>query len=294
MNFVKYILENDLGSIETNYSFKELTTIGTGGRIRFLYSPNSVDSLCKAFKFINDNDLKYFILGNGSNILASDDFFDGIVINTKTLPTYLDIYEDYISVSASYPTTKLAYDLAKLELGDLSFLGGIPGLLGGAIFNNSGAYGSEIKDVIIDVTYINKAGKLVTIERKEIGFNYRDSIFHGYKCIIASARIKVNKIKTFDRLEERLKKRKQSQPHEYKNMGSIFRNTPLIESWKVIDFLNLRGFTINGAKISEKHTNFIINYNNAKSSDVLTLIELIKKRAKLELGINLKTEITII
>ena len=270
------------------------TTFRIGGPADYFLVPSTYEEIGAILKIRKEEQVPYFILGNGSNILASDDFFDGIVINTKTLPTYLEVYEDYINVSASYPTTKLAYDLAKLELGDLSFLGGIPGLLGGAIFNNSGAYGSEIKDVIIDVTYINKAGKLVTIERKEIGFNYRDSIFHGYKCIIASARIKVNKIKTFDRLEERLKKRKQSQPLEYKNMGSIFRNTPLIESWKVIDFLNLRGFIINGAKISEKHTNFIINYNNAKSSDVLTLIELIKKRAKLELGIILKTEITII
>ena len=294
MNFVKYILENDLGSIETSYSFKELTTIGTGGNIGLLYSPNSITNLGKAYKFINDNNLKYFIIGNGSNVLASDRFFDGIVINMKSLKPFIEIYDDYINVSSSYPTSKLAYDLSKLGLGDLSFLGGIPGLLGGAIYNNSGSFNYEIKDYIIDVTYIDKSGKLITIENKDIGFEYRSSIFHDYNYIIISAKLRVEKIDTFDKLNEQLAKRKSTQPLEYKNMGSIFKNNTTIEAWKVVDMLNLRGFTFNGAKISEKHTNFIINYNNATSEDILSLIEIIKKRAKLELGINLDTEITII
>lgn len=294
MNFVKYILDNDLGCIETNYSFKELTTIGTGGKIRYLYSPNSIESLCTAFKFINDNNLKYFVIGNGSNILAHDYFFDGIVINMKSLEQVFEVESDYINVSSSYPTTKLAYELSKLEIGDLSFLGGIPGLIGGAIYNNSGAYGKEISEYIIDVKCVDKNGKINVFSNEDIHFSYRSSIFHSNKYIILSCRLKIIKISTTEKLNELLTRRKMTQPLEYKNMGSIFKNKSIIEAWKIIDLLNMRGFSINGAKVSEKHANFIINYNNASSSDVLALINLIKKRSKLELGITLETEITII
>ena len=294
MDIIKYILENDLGTLETNYYFKDITTIGTGGLIKYFYTPNNENSLCKMFKFVNDNNIKYFIIGNGSNVLASDDFFDGIVINMKKMPIYLNVFEDYIEVSSSYPTTKLAYDLAKLELGDLSFLYGIPGLIGGAIYNNSGAYNKEIKDYVLEVKCINKNGEIIAIENRNLGFDYRSSIFHFYNCIIISVKLKIERVVTIDKLDNILRKRKDTQPLEYKNMGSIFKNNLLVDSWKVIDLLNLRGFTFNGTKISEKHTNFIINYNNSTTNDILSLIEYIKKRAFLELGITLETELTII
>ena len=294
MNFEKYVLDNNLGLIKTNYSFKELTTIGTGGNIRFLYCPNSIKSLCLAFKYINENNLKYFIIGNGSNVLASDDFFDGIVISMKSLSSFIEIYDDYINVSSSYSTSKLAYDLSKLELGDLSYLGGIPGLVGGAIYNNSGAYNKEIEDSIIDVTIINELGEIITLTKDNLDFKYRHSIFHNKKNIIISARFRVEKIQTIDKLKEQLKKRSITQPLEYKNVGSIFKNNSTIEAWKIVDMLNLRGYRLNDAMISQKHANFIVNVSNATSTDILTIIDLVKERAKSELGITLNTEIIII
>ena len=184
--------------------------------------------------------------------------------------------------------------MAKLSLGDLSFLGGIPGLIGGAIYNNAGALNKEIKDTIIDVSYINTDGKIITLCKDELRFGYRYSLFHELKGIIINAKLKVSKIETLDILKEQLLIRKNKQPLECKNMGSIFKNCKDIEAWKVVDRLDMRGFSINGAKVSNKHTNFIINYENATSADILALINLIKKRAKSELGINLDTEIIII
>ena len=294
MNLIKYILENDLGCIETNYSFSELTTIHTGGLIRYLYTPSDVSSLAVAFKYINDHNIKFLILGNGSNILASDNYFDGVVINMRKMPTYLDIYADYIDVSSSYSTSKLAYDLAKLELGDLSFLGGIPGTIGGAIYNNSGAFNKSIGDFVISVTYITKSGVVDTIDGVDIDFSYRNSIFHYYDVIIVSAKIKVSKVNTTEKLEEYLSIRRKTQPLDEYNMGSIFKNKKTIKAWEIIDLLRLRGFKVNGAKISEKHANFIINYNKSTSRDIVCLIELIKRRALNELGIELETEVTII
>lgn len=292
--FSQYVIEHNLGRIENNVSFKELTTIGCGGRIKVLYTPNSLDSLKMVFGYINEHEYPYFILGNGSNVLASDRDYDGIVLQLKKMEYSFEVKGDILECSAFYPTIKLAHELALLELGDLSFLGGIPGLLGGAIYNNSGAYLDEIKNHLLDVTYINSAGKLVTISKEECAFGYRKSIFHYIPGLIVSARLKLTKVKTLELLEKRAKERRLAQPLECKSMGSIFKNNPLISAWKVVDALGMRGFQMNDAAVSAKHANFIINLGNAKSNEILSLIHLIQKRAELELGIKLLCEITMV
>lgn len=294
MNFNEYVVKNNLGVVENGYTFQELTTIGCGGEIHTLYTPNSIESLQQAFSYIIENDLKYFILGNGSNVLAMDHEYDGIVIHLRKMPYSYTVEEDILTCSAFYPSMRLAYDLAKEEWGNLSFLGGIPGLMGGAIYNNSGAYNDDISQHLIDVTYMNSSGKLVTISNRDCAFAYRKSIFHYIDGIILSARFKVFKMKTMDILERRAKQRKLSQPLESRSMGSIFKNNPLISAWKIVDALGMRGFHLADAAVSAKHANFIINTGNAKSSDILHLIELIQKRAELEFGIHLTYEITIL
>ncbi len=294
MSFEEYVIKNNLGTIENGVRFAELTTIGCGGKIRTLYTPKNLEALLQAFQYIEEHELSFFLLGNGSNVLASDREYTGIVIQLKKLPYSYRIEDNILTCSAFYPTSKLAYDLALEEWGDLSFLGGIPGLLGGAIYNNSGAYKEDIQKHLIDVTYINSAGKKITIPNKDCAFGYRKSIFHYIDGIIISARFKVKKEKTLDILQKRAKQRKLSQPLETKNMGSIFKNNPLIPAWKVIDALGMRGFHLEDAAVSAKHANFIINTGNAKSSEILRLIELIQKRSELEFGILLSYEITII
>ena len=125
MNFIDYIIIEDLGSIETNTSFKDLTTIGCGGDIDVVYVPKSIEALQKAFKYIIGNNINYIVLGNGSNILARDERFHGVVILLKKLQYDFKVEGDILECSAFYPTMKLAYDLKDLEVGDLSFLGGI-------------------------------------------------------------------------------------------------------------------------------------------------------------------------
>jgi len=294
MDFNTFIEANDLGNVDNGVSFKSLTTIGTGGLIKHVYYPKNIDSLARAYKFIIDNNLKHLIIGNGSNILARDNFYDGIIICVKKMPSYLKINDDYIIASAFYPTIKLAYDLAEKRLGDLSFLGGIPGLLGGAIYNNSGAYNDNISNHILNVKYIDTAGKIIEINNEECAFGYRKSRFHFIEGIIIEAKLNISHIETMDILEKRRRARQMSQPLNTKNMGSIFKNNPLIPSWKIIDALNMRGFQIGNAIVSSKHTNFIINLGDATSSDILNIIELIEKRSKLEFGIDMIKEITIV
>lgn len=294
MNFEQYVLEHELGCIENKYKFKDLTTIGCGGSIQTLYTPNSIESLQKAFAYIMEHELKYFILGNGSNVLALEHPFDGIVIHLRKLHYTFTIQDDILECSAFYPTIKLAYELATKQIGDLSFLGGIPGLLGGAIYNNSGAYRDNISNHLLDVTYINSNGELVTVPQDSCAFGYRKSIFHYLDGIIISARFKIKPMETLEVIERRAKERRLAQPLETKNMGSIFKNNPLIPAWKVIDALGLRGFELNDVAVSAKHANFIINLGNAKGNDVLSLIQYIQKRSELELGLKMIFEITVV
>ena len=294
MTFITYIIDNALGDIEYNKSFKDLTTIKCEGKIKWMYYPNSINSLRKAYKYIVQNNIKYFIIGNGSNTLCISDYFDGVVISLKKTERSLDVFEDYIEVSSNYNTISLAYDLAKQKLGDLSFLGGIPGELGGAIYNNSGAYSDNIANHLISLKYINTKGDIIEIKNSMCAFSYRHSIFHHIEGIIISAKFYIKNVETNEILEIRRKKRIETQPLDERNMGSIFKNNSLIESYKIIDLLQMRGYSFNGAKVSEKHCNFIVNSGNAKGKDILFLIELIQKRALLELGISMQYEITLV
>jgi UDP-N-acetylmuramate dehydrogenase len=294
MSFITYIIDNKLGDIEYGKTFKELTTIGCGGKIKWLYYPNSIKNLRVAYKYIISNNIKYFVIGNGSNTLSISDYFDGVVISMKRLEMSLVINDDYIEVSSNYSTISLAYELSKLKLGDLSFLGGIPGEMGGAIYNNSGSYKDNIANHLISLKYINTKGEIIEIKNSMCAFSYRHSIFHHINGIIISAKFYIDKIETEELLDLRKKKRMETQPLDKNSMGSIFKNNDLIESYKIIDLLNMRGYSINDAMVSEKHSNFIVNNNNASGKDILNLIELIQKRALLELGIDLRYEITLV
>ena len=294
MTFVRYIIDNKFGDIVYNQTFNELTTIGCGGVIKWLYYPNSINSLRWAYKYIIDSNIKYFILGKGSNTLCISEYFDGVVITFDQIPEMLNIYDDYIEISNNYNTAKLSYELATVELGDLSFLGGIPGTLGGAIYNNSGAYNDCIANHLISLKYINTSGNIIELKNSMCAFSYRHSIFHHIEGIIISAKFNITKIDTMEILEKRKKQRLDTQPIGTKNMGSIFKNNPLIPSYKIVDMLNMRSYNINDAYVSEKHANFIINKGNANGKDILNLIELIQKRALNEYGIKLEYEISLV
>ncbi len=295
MDFTKFVIDNNYGEVITDSSFKYICSIGTGGGIKYLYLPNSIDSLCQVFRFINFYNFKYIVIGNGSNILPSDELYDGIVIMFSSLENFLIVNEENIECSAFYSAMKLSSDLAKMHIGDLSFMCGIPGLIGGLIVQNSGAYNDEIKNHIISVKYINSFGDIVSINKEDMNLGYRDSIFKHIKGIVISARFNINKnISTMDKIISRNKSRRLTQPLEYKNMGSVFKNLDDILAWEVIDKLDIRGLSCNGAMVSDKHCNFIINLDNAKSCDILFLINKIKQEAKDKLNILLVPEVIIL
>lgn len=290
-NLKEYILANKLGTIYENASFKNLTTLGIGGLIKYLYIPNSISSLIKSYKYIFEHNIKFFIIGNGSNILVDDKYFDGIVISLRKLNNF-SVIEDILKIEAGASYIDLVY-LLKNNIGGFEEIATIPGTIGGMIYGNAGCFKKEISDILIDVTFIDSNGNIKTIENKDLNFGYRYSIFKENKFLILSATFKINHNSDYNYYKYLMNQRRLKQPIGEKNAGSLFKNKFELPCWKIIDLLNLRGYCINDAAISTKHANFIINKKDSTFFDMYKLINLIKEKAEL-LNYNLELELEII
>ena len=286
----------DLEILE-NICMSNYTSYKTGGIAKYLVYPNTLESLIELIKYIKNNSIKYFILGNGTNIIFTDDFYDGVVINLKKLNNLL-ANKNTIRVSSGFSLQKLVSISVEKSLSGLEFAAGIPGTVGGAIYMNAGAYGSAMSDIIDEVTYLEN-DEIKTKKREELEFGYRKSYFKKNKSIIIlSTKIKLkpgNKKEVQDIIKEYTEKRIKTQPLEYPNAGSVFKNPDNISAGSLIEHkLNLKGYNINDAYISTKHANFIINKGNAKSKDIIKLIKEIQKEALEKEKINLELEQEII
>lgn len=282
----------EFGIVLENVSLKDYNTYKIGGIAKYIVKPNSIDNLIKLINYLDKNSIKYIVLGKGSNVILPDEDFDGAIILLDNLNKFI-INNDIVEVEAGINLGTFIMNLINNNLGGLENLCGIPGTLGGAIVGNAGCYGNVISDYLIDVTYLEN-GIIKTVLKKKCNFSYRDSIFKKDKNkIILSCRFKLinsNKDTMLEIVKEHTLKRKNSQPLEYPNAGSVFRNPENTSAGKLIDDLNLKNYHINGAYISSKHANFIINKDNAKSIDIINLINYIKNKVKKETGIELILE----
>ena len=287
---------NLYGEVLENVSLKDYNTYKIGGKTRYLVKPYNIDSLKELLNYIKNNNLKYMIIGNGSNIILPDSDYDGVVILLSKL-NEIKIVENTVNAFCGVSLTYFVNELVKNNLGGLESLSGIPGTLGGAIFNNAGCYGQTISDKLDSVTYLEN-GEIKTINKEECNFSYRDSIFKQNKnFIILSAKFKLdykNKEEMLNTIKENMIKRNTSQPLNYPNAGSVFRNPTGYSAGKLIEDAGLKNYHINGAYVSDKHANFIINKDNASSADIIELIEYIQKEISEKYNIKLKLEQEII
>ncbi|MCK5122742.1 MAG: UDP-N-acetylmuramate dehydrogenase [Candidatus Pacebacteria bacterium] len=306
--------------IQKNILLSEYTSFKIGGLAKYFCVIKNSDEIKEALEFAGENKLKVFILGGGSNLLISDEGFDGLVI--RIMNQELRIENNEIFIDSGLSLIKLVNESVKNNLTGLEYLAGIPGTVGGAIVNNAGAFGKCMGDVVESVEILNIKYWILDIKKlnnKQCDFSYRDSIFKKEKkCIILNAVLKLNKgnqEKSKKIITEILKSRKEKQPLEYPSAGSVFKN-PVVDDkhlenlmikcpelkgivenntipagWLIEQIEGLKGKKIGGAMISEKHCNFIINFNNAKSEDVIILISLIKQKIRSHFGIQLKEEI---
>jgi len=282
----------EYGEVLENVDLKNYNTYRIGGKARFIIKPYNIKCLIKLLKYLKEKNIKCFVLGKGSNVILPDKDYNGTVILLDNLKE-IKINGNIVEVESGVILTKFINSLINNNLGGLENLYGIPGTLGGAIHGNAGCYGSTISDFLISVTYLENE-KVKTLQKDKCEFLYRDSIFkHDRNKIILSAQFKlINKDKNEMKItvKENLIKRKNSQPLEFHNAGSVFRNPTNNSAGKLIDEIGLKGYSVNDAEVSIKHANFIINRGNATSEDIKELIYLIKEKIKDNYDIDLILE----
>ena len=269
----------NIGRLEKDVLMSKHTTYKVGGKAKVMAYPKNVDSLVKLLKYLKSNKIKHKILGLGSNVLFSDDEYDGVIIRLSELDHVEFFGRGKIRVGAGYSLMKLSLQAAKKGLAGLEFASGIPGTVGGAVYMNAGAYKSDMGYVVTEVKVLTPEFKIITLENKEMNFHYRTSFLQthpGYICLEAVIKLTKGDKNALDEvIKERRQRRLESQPLEYPSAGSVFRNPEGMFAGTLIEDLGLKGKTIGGAMVSEKHANFIINYKKAKGSDIKKLIELV-------------------
>lgn len=264
---------------------------------KYLIFPKDVSEFINLLKEIKKLNLKYLILGNGSNVIFKNDYYDGIVIRLDNLNN-IKITDTNVVVEAGYSLIKLAMETANMSLSGLEFAAGIPGQIGASVAMNAGAYKEELANVVTKVKVINPNLEIEELENNQLDFSYRNSFFKKNKdYIIIEVTLKLNfkdKDSILELIADRRKRRVSSQPLEYPSAGSVFRNPDIAPAGKLIEDANFKNTIIGGAKVSEKHANFIINNGNAKGKDIVDLINLIKEKIKKEYDIDLILEQEII
>lgn len=282
-----------VGKIIEKPKMSEYTTYKLGGEALALVIPDGVEELIELIKYLKDNKIKYKIIGNGSNLIFSDDEYNGVIIRLKEMDK-LEIDDTVITVGAGYNMVKLALKTAKLGLTGLEFAAGIPGTVGGAIFMNAGAYKTDMGYIVSEVKVLTPDLKIKTLYNRDMDFHYRTSFLQKnpeYICLEVKIVLKKGDSEAINKLlEDRKQRRLLTQPLEYPSAGSVFRNPENDFAGRLIEELGYKGKNIGGAYVSEKHANFIINKNNATSKDVKDLITEIKEKVKEKYNIELKNE----
>lgn len=289
---------NNICDFEENVNLKNYNTYKIESSTKYLAFPKSIDELIKLLKYLNDNNKKYFLLGNGSNIILPDEEYDGVVISFKYLNKY-DIKGNKVYAEAGTMLPKMAMDTINHSLKGLEWATGIPGTVGASILGNAGAYLHEIMEYVDEINVLDKDLSLKTLTKEDITYDYRTtSLKENRQYIIVSAVFNLengNIEESMELVKDRLKRRQESQPLDYPSAGSVFRNpSKEMPAGKLIEELGFKGKSIGGAEVSIKHANFIINKNNALSKDIKDLISVIKENVKKEYNIDLVCEQEII
>ncbi len=276
---------------------KNHTTFRIGGSADALVSVKNAEEIGEIISYCREKDIPYMIMGNGSNMLVSDKGIRGVVIQIASGMNECKIEGENVYAQAGILMTALANRILEAELAGFEFASGIPGTLGGGIYMNAGAYGGELKDIITDVTYIDKNGKIKTSPNSELDFGYRHSIFESGEYVILSCNMKLKKGNTDDikaQMRDYSNRRAEKQPLSMPSAGSTFKRPQGYFAGKLIQDSGLMGYSIGGAQVSEKHAGFVVNKGGAAAADVLALIEYVQKTVKEKFGVDLEPEVRLI
>lgn len=293
------ILARKLGCrILINRKLRDFTTFRVGGECPVIIEINSENSLAELVKFSNQNRLRTMVIGKGSNMLCDDKGFDGAVFLMGNEFSKIRLIDDVtVEAEAGCPLIRLCRFALENSLGGLEFAYGIPGTVGGAVYMNAGAYGGEIKNVIQSARAADSDGNISEFSKEEMELSYRTSVFQRRNSIITKAVFKLHKAEKSEieaRMIELMARRKEKQPLEYPNAGSTFKRPQGQFAGKLIQDCGLKGVSIGGAQVSEKHSGFVINTGNATSDDIKRLIEKVQQTVLEKTGYFLECEVRII
>lgn len=282
--------------IFTNEPMSKHTSFKIGGPAEIFVKINNVEELKLIIKISKQAEVPITVVGNGSNLLVSDDGIRGIVLKIEF--DKIEIEESgKLKVGSGVKLAFLAQKCLKEKLEGFEFASGIPGTIGGAIRMNAGAHGSEMKDIVKKITCMTRDGKIQVISNEEAKFEYRNSIFSQNDYIILEAEIQLRKGNPEEirsKMDEYATYRKEKQPIEYPNAGSTFKRGNDFITAKLIDECGLKGYQIGGAQVSEKHAGFIINKENATAEDVKQLMKYVEEQVYNKFGKKIEPEIEII
>jgi len=286
-----------LDFIEKDVSLNSYTTWNVGGPARYFCQPKSLDQLRQAISFVDEQGLDHLFMGNGSNLLVSDEGFDGLAIRFGPGFGELETDGTTLRASAGTPLYKLADAANKAGSSCFNFLTGIPGTVGGGLVMNAGAFGSEITDYLVGVTYLDKGREIREASKRDIGFDYRSSPFQGKSDkIILEAEFELDLNADQPEMSEILELRREKFPYSKPSAGSVFKNPTEIETsaGELLDEVGAKGFSVGDAVVSRQHANFILNKGHATAKNIQKAIDILRNRVYKEFGVTLVTEIVVI
>lgn len=286
----------DPSKIKQNEPMSKHTTFRVGGNAKVFISPTTIEELMSVIELAKQNRINYLVIGNGSNLIVRDNGYEGAIIKTTQICS-INVEDKVIEASCGTFLSSVSKIALEHRLSGIENLSGIPGTIGGAVAMNAGAYGTEIKDIIYSATVLNESGKIVKMYKEDLKLSYRRSVIQDSSNIVLSATIILehgNYEAIHSKIKEIQTKRISAQPLNYPNAGSIFKRINGQSVGIIIENAGLKNTSIGGAKVSEKHANFIVNTGNATATDIINLIELVKSTVKNRTNIDLETEVKII
>ena len=289
---LKNIIAED--RIKKDEPMKSHTTFRIGGPAKYFIIPETKEEIKAVIECCKKADMPYYILGNGSNLLVSDKGYEGVVIQIFKNMNQISLEGEVITAQAGAILSSVANKALEAELTGFEFAAGIPGTLGGACVMNAGAYGGEMKDVLVNVLVLTQDGEFLTISKEELELGYRTSVIAKKNFIVLEASIRLEKgdkeaIKA--RMDELKVQRTTKQPLEYPSAGSTFKRPEGHFAGKLIQDAGLRGFQVGGAQVSEKHCGFVINKDQATAADVAELMRQVSLKVKEQFGVELEAEV---
>lgn len=272
-------------------------TFRAGGTAKYYVIPDEYTKVRDVLRLCVEENIPYYAIGNGSNLLVQDDGFDGVIIEIDSALAKIEINGNEIVAKAGAKLSKIAVKALNESLTGFEFAHGIPGNLGGAVTMNAGAYGGEMKDVLKWVKVLDNNGEMKTLKAEELELGYRTSIIVKEKMIVLEACIELhegNKDEIEMHMKELMAKRKEKQPLEYPSAGSTFKRPEGYFAGKLIQDAGLKGYRVGGAMVSEKHSGFVINYDNATATDIINLMKDVRKKVYEEFQVTLEPEVKIL